>query len=231
MKPVVAIDIDGTLGDYHRHFLTFAEQWYGRKMPDPADINPGLPLHKFMETSKSTYRECKLAYRQGGLKRSMPVYPNAANMVRNLRARKWCEVWICTTRPYLRLDNIDPDTRHWLRRNGIQFDGVLYGEHKYRDLVSIVGRQRIAAVLDDLPEMCMQSMACKLPTVLRDQPYNRLFGVRKPTGEDRLMDMHGMDIGYDADHFVTRVMNLNEAEGILAWLVRQWYDKQKGLVR
>jgi len=170
--PVVAIDIDGTLGDYHTHFLKFAKGWIGRPMPDPEDINPGLPLHKFMGTSKATYRKCKLAYRQGGLKRSMPCYYGAKHITEALR-RAGAEVWICTTRPYLRLDNIDPDTRHWLRRNGIQYDAVLWGEHKYRDLVKQVDRERIVGVLDDLPAMLDQAHSLGLRTLLRDQPYNR----------------------------------------------------------
>lgn len=170
-KPVVAIDIDGTLGDYHAHFTRFAREWTGRAMPDPADINPGLPLHRHLRMSKSTYRACKLAYRQGGLKRSMPVYPGAADMIRDFR-RAGAAVWLCTTRPYLRLDNIDPDTRHWLRRNLIQFDGVLYGQHKYTDLARIaVGP--IIAVLDDLVELLRQAEALGLPPYLRSQPYNR----------------------------------------------------------
>ena len=171
-KPIVALDIDGTLGDYHGHFLRFAEGWIGRPMPSPSDINPGLPLTKHMGVSKSTYRQCKLAYRQGGLKRSMPVYPGASELSRNLR-KAGAEVWICTTRPYLRLDNIDPDTRHWLRRNKIQYDAVLWGEHKYRDLVKSVGIGRVVAVLDDLPEMAEQAASLGINNVyLRDQPYN-----------------------------------------------------------
>lgn len=172
MKPVVALDIDGTLGDYHGHFLRFAAEWYGRPMPAPEEINPGLPLHRHMRTSKATYRECKLAYRQGGLKRSMPVYPGATELTRAIR-RAGASVWICTTRPYLRLDNIDPDTRHWLRRNGIQFDYVTYGQNKYRELKKQVGSDRIVAVLDDLPEMILQASDIGLWTMLRDQPYNR----------------------------------------------------------
>lgn len=82
-----------------------------------------------------------------------------------------CQVWICTTRPYLRLDNIDPDTRHWLRRNGIQYDGVLFGDHKYRDLKHIVG-DRVLFVVDDLPEMLNQAIDLGMRTVLRRQPYN-----------------------------------------------------------
>lgn len=173
--PVVGLDIDGTIGDYHRHFLKFAEGWLGRPMPAPEDINPGLPLHKHMRVAKSTYRACKLAYRQGGMKRSMPVYEGAAEVVRYMR-NCGVQVWICTTRPFLRLDNIDPDTREWLRRNRIQYDGVLFGEHKYRDLAKTVGTTRVLMVVDDLPEMMVQTRQIGIKNrVLRDQPYNKQY--------------------------------------------------------
>ena len=82
------------------------------------------------------------------------------------------EVWITTTRPYLRLDNVDPDTRHFLRRNRIQYDGLLYGEDKYKRLAKIVGADRIIMVLDDLPEMIEQARSIGLPTLMKAQPYN-----------------------------------------------------------
>jgi 5' nucleotidase, deoxy (Pyrimidine), cytosolic type C protein (NT5C) len=170
--PVVAIDIDGTLGDYHGHFLRFAEDWYGREMPDPGQINPGLPLHKFMRTSKATYRQCKLAYRQGGLERSMPVYDGAYDLCRSVRAAG-AELWLCTTRPYLKLDSQSVNTRHWLRRHKLQYDALIYGERKYRELAGIVGTPRVAAVLDDLPELILQADSLGMWTMLRDQPYNK----------------------------------------------------------
>lgn len=178
-KPVVALDIDGTLGDYHGHFTRFAEQWTGREMPAPDAINPGMALYKHLGMAKSTYRQCKLAYRQGGLKRSMPVFEHAAELSRYAR-KLGCEVWICTTRPYLRLDNIDPDTRHWLRRNGIQHDGVLYGHNKYRDLVKVRRRSDVLLVLDDLPEMVGQAESVNLDAYLRRQPYNSVYEQETP---------------------------------------------------
>lgn len=173
-KPVAAVDIDGTLADYHSWFLRFAELYFGRQMPNPVENTDGVPLYKWMGVSKAKYRECKLAYRQGGMKRSMPAYKGNAEEIKKMR-RAGIEVWICTTRPYLRLDNIDPDTRHWLRRNGVQHDGVLYGEHKYRDLARIVGRENVLFVIDDLPEMAEQAIGLGLRFHLRDQPYNRNY--------------------------------------------------------
>ena len=172
--PIVALDIDGTLGDYHGHFLRFAEAWYGRPMPNPAEAEYGLPLHKFMRTSKATYRRCKLAYRQGGLERSMPAYPGAAELTRELR-KSGVGVWITTTRPYLKYDQLYHDTLHWTRRNGIQYDAVLHGEHKYRDLAKQVGAGRVVCVMDDLPELIMQATSLGMHGIIRDQPYNKAF--------------------------------------------------------
>jgi len=93
-------------------------------------------------------------------------------MIRDFR-RAGAQVWICTTRPYLSLDNIEPDTRHWLRRNGIQYDGLLLGAHKYNDLVKQVDRDNILAVLDDLPEQCYAARTLGLQAYIRDQPFNR----------------------------------------------------------
>lgn len=183
-RPVVALDIDGTLGDYHRHFLWFAEKWLGMNMPLATEINPGLPLSEFMGVEHSVYRQCKLAYRQGGLKRFMPVYPFASDLTHNIR-EAGAQVWICTTRPYLRLDNIDPDTREWLRRNDIEYDAVIFegildgdGATKYGELVRQVSTSRIVAAVDDLPEQTADAITHGIERVyLRDQPYNRFDGV------------------------------------------------------
>jgi hypothetical protein len=171
-KPVVALDIDGTLGDYHGHFLRFAEGYIGKPMPPAKEINPGLPLHRHMHVSRAVYRATKLAYRQGGLKRSMPAYSFASDLTCNIRSAG-AEVWICTTRPYLRLDNIDPDTREWLRRNRIQYDAVLFGEAKYKELVRQVGLDRIVAVADDLPEQIVKAGKAGIRSLyMMYQPYN-----------------------------------------------------------
>lgn len=199
--PVVALDIDGSLGDYHSHFLSFAANWIGKPMPEPYTINPGLRLHQFMGVPLSVYRECKLAYRQGGLKRWMPAYPYAAELARDIR-KAGAQVWICTTRPYLRLDNIDPDTREWLRRTEVRYDAVLYGDEKYRELKRQAG-PRVTAVLEDLPELWMEAgrRFTEARVLLRDQPYNRHIGT----------EARAPNLGYAAAEIV---------EAIEMWKVR-----------
>lgn len=148
VKPVVAIDIDGTLGDYHGHFIKFAEGYFGRRLP--SDFDGSVEFHEALGLPLSDYRDAKLAYRQGGLKRTMPRFDGASILIKTLR--RDAEVFITTTRPYLRLDQTDPDTRFWLQKNEIEYDGLLYDEDKYEVLADIVDRRRVVAVLDDLPE-------------------------------------------------------------------------------
>lgn len=171
-KPIVALDIDGTLGDYHSHFLCFAQLWFDRRMPDSGNVNPGLPLWRFMGVTRAKYREAKLAYRQGGWKRWMPAYQGAAELTRDIQ-KAGAEVWICTTRPYLRLDNIDPDTREWLRRNRIRYNAVIFGDDKYTELKRQAGN-RVAAIADDLPDVLAKAGKLGYTTLyLRSQPYNQ----------------------------------------------------------
>lgn len=188
-KPVVALDLDGTLGDYHTNFLHFIELYLGDQMPHVhAPTNPGLPMWEWLGIPQRVYRDAKLAYRQGGWKRWMPCYPEAGPMTQFIREMLDAEVWLCTTRPYLRLDNVDPDTREWLRRNGIQYDALLFDPAheedgtKYHELARQAGT-RVAAIVDDLPEMIAAAQEVFtsprgypwVAPILREQPYNHQF--------------------------------------------------------
>lgn len=173
--PVIALDIDGTSGDYHSHFIRFAEAWIGRPLPSATQYTGGVKLHTYLGISRDTYNKIKLAYRQGGMKRSMPPYPGIGEFSKHVRA-SGVQVWICTTRPYLNLSNIDPDTRHWLRdRAQISYDGILYGPHKYHDLVRSVGRERVVIAYDDLPAQIDAALGLGLRAAMRCQPYNEDF--------------------------------------------------------
>jgi hypothetical protein len=156
VRPVVCFDIDGTLGLYHEHFLRFANTYLGYSSLDFVRPYDGdMPFREWFQAAfrvdTRTFRDIKLAYRQGAQKRSMPVQSwarTATQVARDAGA----EVWITTTRPYMRLDNVDPDTLFWLKRHGIKFDYLIYGEHKYEDLSRQVEPERVCFVVDDLAE-------------------------------------------------------------------------------
>jgi hypothetical protein len=146
------------MGEYHKHFVRFAMGYMGRN-PIIADNiaakyqGQESMSHWFCEefdTDIRTYRDVKLAYRQGAQKRNMPVRTWASNLTHLLMER--AEIWLTTTRPYLRLDGVDPDTRFWLHHNAIYYDHLLYHEAKYTVLANRVSPKRVVAVVDDLIE-------------------------------------------------------------------------------
>lgn len=161
IKPIVAVDVDGTLGDYHGHFLNFAAGWLDQGL-DPllkGSLNRYNGLYPFSMYCKElfnidlkTYRDIKLAYRQGGMKRTMPIFPAAKPLVDAVNA-EGAELWLTTTRPYLSLDNVVPDTMAWCARHQIDYFGMLFDDDKYKTLAERVDPKRVVAIFDDLPEM------------------------------------------------------------------------------
>jgi hypothetical protein len=165
------MDIDGTIGQYHRHFINFASGYLGRRIT--LEYDGRVPLYRWCGVSKERYRRIKLAYRKGSLKRSMPPIEWARAMT--IEVSKVADIYYCTTRPYLAYDNIDEDTRWWLRHNGMRGKGVLWGEHKYRELARLVGKGRVATVVDDEPTMLEQAQKVfDLYPVMAVRPHNRL---------------------------------------------------------
>lgn len=154
VQPIVALDIDGVLGEYHMHLLDFMVDYFGRAMRQGWDGTGDWEM--FLGLSRHEYREAKLAFRQGGMKRTMPMRNGAFDIAWQASIHG-AEVWITTTRPYNRLDSVDPDTKEWLHRNSVYYDHLLYDEHKYDRLALIVDPHRVVFVLDDLPEMAAEA--------------------------------------------------------------------------
>lgn len=206
IRPVVAIDIDGTLGNYHHHFQAFAEEWLGwtpENYLTPGAYDGSQPYREWFTSAYSvdvtTFRAIKLAYRQGGLKRTMPVYKGAAQMVHLLGGE--AEVWLTTTRPHDRYDRIDPDTVEWLRRHSIQAAALLFDEHKLDQLYQHVDQARVVAVLDDEVEV-LTAVRAGVP-ILRRTEYNqqaRWLGVEAPTLWDAYKQITKLVTRWGATH-------------------------------
>jgi len=150
VRPVVAVDIDGTLADYHFALTRFACRYWNKGIPLRAWKGDGN-FEDYLGLTQAEYREAKLAYRQGGYKRMASLQPGALQFMARM-ATLDCELWIATTRPWSKLDNVDPDTKFWLARHNIVYDHLLFHDEKYRQLAEIVGADRVVAVVEDLPE-------------------------------------------------------------------------------
>lgn len=180
--PVVAIDIDGTLAQYHEHFGRFLAMYLNdNEVYDRAMSYDGNgEFRDALQMGSEAYREAKLAFRAGGHKRWMPPF-QMVPMFRKRLAALGVEVWITTTRPWMRLDNVDPDTREWLLRNHIGYSGLLYGDDKYLDLIDRVGRERIVAVFEDEAENISRGLDLELPMLMHRTQFNSFWHGRFET--------------------------------------------------
>lgn len=181
VKPIVAFDVDGTMSEYHYSLAKHAWNYHG--VPHRSDWWDGSGNYEdWLGITQAQYREAKLAFRQGGYKRWVPPMPGLevlCDVVRRLRNAGKVEVWITTTRPWNRLDSVDPDTRFWLDRHFPVYDHILYDEHKYRHLATIVDPERVVLVADDLPEMVHEAGEAFgtngwMP-VLMERPHNQAY--------------------------------------------------------
>lgn len=153
--PIVAVDIDGTLAQYHEPFGQFVSRYFNTAPQGPWDGEGDYEDHLGLDRRR--FNEAKLAYRQGGNKRFAPLISGADVFMRKL-AKLPVEVWITTTRPWNRLDNIDPDTQEWLARHEMPYTHLMYDEEKYTVLAKMVDPARVVLVVDDLLPMCQSAM-------------------------------------------------------------------------
>jgi hypothetical protein len=207
LAPVVGIDIDGTLGDHHRHFVWFINRIYWPHHNVPIEANwrdAEGEFDKALGLEKEPYRAAKLAYRMGGLKRCMPImkvdlhnggHTAVRSEIQYIRSQG-VQVWICTTRPWLSMTTMDPDTQYWLDDNVGEVDGLIYGEDKYLDLIDIVGKDRILGVVDDLPENITRAQELGLRTAMRIMPHNNYWR-GKTAGFHNIRDMSAIVDGWN----------------------------------
>lgn len=175
VRPVVALDIDNTLADWTGAFISFLADYtemHPREVARWRQYNGETEFSDWLQIDKKEYQAAKLAFRAGGFKRWMPAFPGA----QRLAAAAWgagCEVWVTTTRPWMRMDSVDPDTREWLHRNSIPYHHLMFDEEKYMELIRRVEAERVVFVLDDQVDQLREAWSFRLPSVLRETRWNR----------------------------------------------------------
>lgn len=185
VAPIVAWDIDGTLSEYHRHLYGMICSYYSIMEPRTDDWDGRDDYERWMDLSRDAYRDAKLAFRQGGFKRWAPSFPGIedANYIMEVyRHTQQVEVWITTTRPWNRMDNVDPDTRHWLNLNFPCYDHLLYGDDKYWQLARIVDPSRVVLIVEDLPdkyEQAVDQFGIEVPLLI-ERPHNQWYRNHEP---------------------------------------------------
>lgn len=125
-EKVVAIDIDGVLGEYPYWFLKF--------IFDKTGYNLNSLYEAKAQFGTIKYEELKSSYRQSGYKATMPASKNASEFT-HLLHKKGYKVIILTARPYKEYYTIYPDTLNFLKNNEIYFDAIVWDKEKHLKII------------------------------------------------------------------------------------------------
>lgn len=123
---VIAIDIDGVLGEYDKYFLSWC-----RKHEDVHAVSIG---HLIESYGRDVYNKCKDGYRKSGAKSKMPVKAGAKELTKFLHSKGY-KVVVLSARPYKQYTRIWADTLEWLKKNDIEFDAIIFDRDKEDVLV------------------------------------------------------------------------------------------------
>ena len=138
--PVILIDIDGVLSDYPKTFIKCFNKEYNTEYET---------LEELKEKHKNLIDYCdyKKIYRSSGIKRELEVIPNyeVLNVWKNLGIK----IVLLTSRPYERYSRIYKDTIHWLYKNNICFDFIVWNENKAEYAINKIGKKNILFAVDD----------------------------------------------------------------------------------
>lgn len=153
---VVAVDIDGVLNDYPRHFLRWAARYLqGGAFSGTSELRD--------EVGPKRYLELKDLYRESGEKRNQGVREGAKALLDGLRSAGFTVV-LLSKRPYWRFYRIYADTIEWLERNALFAEAVLFDREKHRRILDRF--PELVAIVEDDPRVAAEVAAVGKRVVL-----------------------------------------------------------------
>lgn len=137
MNDIAIIDIDGCLVDYPNVFLSWVSECEGVSFSSLQDLKDSM--------SRNKYEDLKHSYRISGIKRRLPLLPNAKETLSVIKNRGMT-VWIVTTRP--EWEPVASDTKYWLDKNNILYDDIFFVTNK-QSFLKTVKDDGIQIIIDD----------------------------------------------------------------------------------
>lgn len=125
-EKVIAIDIDGVLGQYPYWFIKFVNDSLNEDFATLKELNETL--------GTEMYEDMKDKYRQSGIKSKMPTNDGASTVTNYLKVLGF-KIVIITSRPYEKYSRIYPDTLEFLKYNNIYFDAILWDKEKHLTII------------------------------------------------------------------------------------------------
>ena len=161
-KERIGIDVDGTMANTTERWLSVANQMLGMNIQKD-DINVYY-LDKLFKIEPEIVNEIfkKVWHDPDSIRLEHSDIPKVIRNIRNT-----FKVYILTA-----TFGEDAEVRHWLRSNGIQFDGLIHVDSSYKKLDE-AKRHGISIIIDDHPALAENAAALGYTTILISQPWNR----------------------------------------------------------
>lgn len=190
--PIVMVDIDGVLADYPQSFYNFVNKKLGTSY-DPEKQND-YDICRAMGLTREKYEELKFEYRESGYKRDIDTIDGAVSSMKILKDSGFLIV-VFTARPVSEHNRIEIDTYHWLEKNQIPFDALLFAEKKHEELAKFYKHFKPICFIEDSESNADYLSNDGINVVLFNKPYqhNKKFEqrvVRIDTWDQALLEVY-----------------------------------------
>ncbi|MHB8483650.1 MAG: hypothetical protein ACYDBV_13130 [Nitrospiria bacterium] len=121
-EKVCAIDLDDTLNEWMKTWVTYVNTLTGQNYKDDKEIRASINALEFANM--------KHVWRESGVKNTAKMKKGASALTKYLK-KKGYRIIIISSRPYKQYSRMFPDTLLWLRRNHIAFDDLYFEDNKH----------------------------------------------------------------------------------------------------
>lgn len=173
-QPVIIFDIDGTLGDWRKAFISWCREKH-QLIPQTEDGATTLALEVDLSIPYQKYVELKASFESEGGYRFLNPYPDTWDAIRKL---EWSDAFCIayTARPHARYSRIWSDTWGWLKSNRMAppIRQLFIGQEERIGLACQYQSAGHKVVLvDDDPGTGSRALNANIPVVMRKHAYNK----------------------------------------------------------
>lgn len=159
---VCAFDIDGVLNYYPKTWVDYLNRVLNANFKDLNEAKRAIPY--------KTYKDLKWAYRESGEKAHLEVRAGAKEVLDRLHNMGY-QILILTSRPFKEHKTLFKQTVDWLNAAGLHYDGIIFGEEKYVEVLTQAPGLRF--LVDDHHYYCQSVSRWGYHTFLVNTTYNQ----------------------------------------------------------
>lgn len=171
---VVISDVDGTLGDWRKAFVSWCRTFSDTALNDDTYVTMlmeqelGLPYQLYMDL-KRDFEE------QGGYQ-SLEPFEDAVNCLQDLEGNSGVQILVYTARPFDRYSRLWSDTWMWLTNAGLDRyvrELRMGGEERITRAIELKAEGHPVVMLEDDPSIAKRAANAGVTVFLREWPYNQ----------------------------------------------------------